>query len=113
MARKSIETRDPLAEEKSVAQVASEALDAEEKKEKQKKRRIRRNIKQIVLDKVKIFYRDRTDKSVFEKELPKIEASLDAMENARVKRIKISEDDVIQNFTLEQLQEMIAKKQAN
>jgi len=112
MARKSIETRDPLAEEKSVAQMASESLDIEEKA-KQKKKRIRRSKITIILDRIKKMYEGRVKADVYADEFAKIEASLTAMENAKTKKKKISEADVLSLFTVEQLQEMIAKKQAN
>lgn len=106
MAKKAVETREQLAEEKSMAQIASEALDAEE----EKKKRIRRGKKQIILDKIKAMYSLRTERDVYKKELDKISASLDAMENAKIKKPKISETDVLDMFSLAELENLVQKK---
>lgn len=78
-----------------------------EKKEK----RIRRTQKQIVLDLIAKIYKEKVIASVYGAELKKITACLDVLQNALSNRVKITEEDVINQFSVEQLQAILAKKQ--
>lgn len=84
---------------------------AEKVETAEKGKRIRRTQKQIVLDQIQKLYKEKVIASVYGAELKKITACLDILQNALSNRVKITEEDVINQFSIEELQAILAKKQ--